>query len=136
MQPARHPIPTGQGLRLTDHASIRMQQRGIPSWFLRLLLEQGKTTHDGHGAQVKSVSKATRRRLQTVLPHRLFVEAERYFDVYAVVAAHPARRIRAASHAPGEPHRRTPTASLAAGLNKTLTLRRRQDEKRQARFRA
>jgi hypothetical protein len=47
-------------IRLTNHAALRMQQRGIPAWYLRLLVEHGKTTHDGHGAVFKSVSKSTR----------------------------------------------------------------------------
>jgi hypothetical protein len=47
-------------IRLTNHAALRMQQRGIPAWYLRLLVEHGKTTHDGHGAVLKSVSKSTR----------------------------------------------------------------------------
>lgn len=77
-------------LRLTGHASVSMQQRGIPAWFLRLLIEHGKTTYDGHGALLKSVSKGTRRRLQAVLTHREYVEAERYFDVYAVMSSEEA----------------------------------------------
>ena len=74
-----------QPIRLTDHAAVRMQQRGIPGWYLRLLVEYGKTTHDGHGAVLKSVSKSTRQRLRNVLSRHEYVEAERYFGVYAVV---------------------------------------------------
>jgi hypothetical protein len=70
---------------LTAHAAVRMQQRGIPPWFLKLLVQHGKTTHDGHGAVLKSVSKATRQRLQGVLSRAEYAQAERYFDVYAVV---------------------------------------------------
>jgi hypothetical protein len=73
--------------RLTGHAAVRMQQRGIPAWFLRLLVEHGKTTHDGHGALVKSVSKATRQRLQRVLTPQQYAAAERWFGVYAVVSS-------------------------------------------------
>lgn len=72
-------------IRLTDHAAVRMQQRGIPSWYLRLLVEHGKTTHDGHGAVLKSVSKSTRRRLRNALSRQEYARAERYFGVYAVV---------------------------------------------------
>lgn len=80
------PLPTS-GARLTNHAAVRLQQRGIPAWFLDLLVEHGKTTHDGHGAVLKSVSKATRRRLQQLLPAKAYAQAERWFDVYAVVTA-------------------------------------------------
>ena len=85
---------------LTSHAAVRLQQRGIPAWFLGLLLEHGKTSYDGHGAVLKSVNKGTRRRLQAVLSRTQYAQAERYFDVYAVVshgdavvtAAHRTRR--------------------------------------------
>ena len=88
--------------RLTTHAAVRLQQRGIPAWFLRLLIQHGKTSHDGHGAVLKSVNKGTRRRLQAVLSRTEYAQAERYFDVYAVVspdsavvtAAHRTRRAR------------------------------------------
>jgi hypothetical protein len=55
-----------QSIRLAGHAAVRMQQRCIPSWYLRLLVEHGKTTHDGHGAVFKSVSKSARQRLRKV----------------------------------------------------------------------
>ena len=71
--------------RLTNHAAVRIQQRGIPRWYLRLLLEHGKSTHDGHGAVLKSVARSTRARLQRVLTHEQYTQAERYFGVYAVV---------------------------------------------------
>jgi hypothetical protein len=74
-------------VRLTTHAAVRMQQRGIPTWFLELLISHGKTTHDGHGAVLMSVSRATRRRLQESLTRSDYAKAERYFGVYAVVAS-------------------------------------------------
>ena len=73
-------------VHITTHAAVRMQQRGIPRWFLDLLVVHGKTTHDGHGAVLKSVSKSTRRRLRQLLSHSEYAEAERYFGVYAVVS--------------------------------------------------
>lgn len=78
---------TTPAIRLTQHASVRMQQRGIPGWYLRLLVEHGKTTHDGHGAVLKSVAKATRERLRRVLSREEYAQAERWFGVYAVVSA-------------------------------------------------
>lgn len=71
--------------RLTDHAAVRLQQRGIPSWFLRLLVEHGKTTHDGHGAFLKSISKASKQRLRQALTRQEYARAERCFGVYAVI---------------------------------------------------
>lgn len=85
-----------ESIHLTDHAAVRMQQRGIPGWYLRLLVEHGKTTHDGHGALLKSVSNATRQRLRRVLSRHEYIEAERYFGVYAVVA--PDHAVVTAAH--------------------------------------
>lgn len=82
--------------RLTRHATLRMQQRGIPLWYLRLLVEHGKTTHDGHGSVLKSVSKSTRQRLHQVLSRQEYAAAERYFGVYAVVS--PDQDIVTAAH--------------------------------------
>ncbi len=87
-------------LPLTTHATIRLQQRGIAPWFVDLLLRHGDTAHDGHGATLRYVSKATRRRLAQVLTRQEYARAERWFDVYAVVshdqcvvtAAHRTRR--------------------------------------------
>jgi hypothetical protein len=72
-------------IRLTRHAEVRMQQRGIPAWYLDLLVEHGKTTHDGHGATLKSFNKSTRQRLRQVLSREQYARAERYFGVYAVL---------------------------------------------------
>jgi hypothetical protein len=83
-------------VRFTDHAAVRMQQRGIPAWYLNLLVQHGKTTHDGHGAVLKSVSKSTRQRLRKVLSRTEYVQAERYFGVYAVVS--PEQAIVTAAH--------------------------------------
>ena len=95
------PRHAATSFRLTSHAAVRLQQRGIPAWFLGLLIEHGKTSHDGRGAVRKSVDKGTRRRLQALLSRTEYVQAERYFDVYAVVApdcsvvtaAHRTRRV-------------------------------------------
>lgn len=83
-------------IHLTGHAAVRMQQRGIPAWYLNLLVEHGKTTHDGHGAVLKSIAKATRQRLRHVLSRHEYARAERYFDVYAVVT--PDQSVVTAAH--------------------------------------
>lgn len=75
-----HPV------RLTQHAAVRLQQRGIPAWFVQLLVEHGASEHDGHGAVIKSVTKSARQRLAKVLDRKAYARAERWFDVYAVVS--------------------------------------------------
>lgn len=74
-------------MQITKHASIRIQQRGIPPWFVDLLVAHGKTSHDGHGALLKSIDKDTRLLLQATLSRTQYARAERYFDVYAVVGS-------------------------------------------------
>ena len=90
------------GYVLTTHASIRLQQRGIPAWFLTPLVEHGKSFHDGRGAVIKTVDKSTRRRLQKVLSRTEYASAERYFDVYAVVA--PDMAVVTAAHRTSRTH--------------------------------
>lgn len=75
-----------QQLQLTRHAAVRLQQRGIPAWFVELLVEHGASSHDGHGAVVLSVNKVARQRLAKVLDKKAYARAERWFDVYAVVS--------------------------------------------------
>ena len=88
---ASNAMPAGSSacrpnLPLTHHATRRIQQRGIPPWFLQLLLAYGHSRHDGHGAVIKTVDRAARGRMQAALSRAAFVAAEAYFDVYAVVA--------------------------------------------------
>jgi hypothetical protein len=71
---------------LSQHAQARLQQRGIPAWYVDLLVSWGEGRHDGHGAQVFAVTKAVRHRLARELPREEYVMAERYFGVYAVVS--------------------------------------------------
>lgn len=88
---------------LTRHAQTRLQQRGIPAWFLDLLMHHGMARHDGHGAVIHTVDQATRRKLRERLGRNAYANAERWFGVYAVsavegqaivTAAHRARRRR------------------------------------------
>ena len=79
-------VSVANELRLTQHATVRLQQRGIPAWFVQLLVEHGATAYDGHGAVIKSITKSTRRRLTKVLDRQAYARAERWFGVYAVVS--------------------------------------------------
>ena len=90
------------GYVLTTHASIRLQQRGIPAWLRALLVQHGNTVHDGRGAVIKTVNKNTRRRLQKLLSRTECARAERYFDVYAVVA--PDMAVVTAAHRTSRTH--------------------------------
>src|SRR5689334_5239309 len=67
---------TDPNLRFTRHASSRLQQRGIPPWFVALLLRHGKTSHDGHGALLKSIDKDARKRIHGALERTEYARAE------------------------------------------------------------
>lgn len=71
---------------LSNHASVRLQQRGIPAWYLALLIRLGKRHHAGGDAVIRWVDKAARRRFQQTVSREVYARSERYFDVYAVVA--------------------------------------------------
>lgn len=69
----------------SDHALVRMQQRGIPPAVLECLLEFDRITHDHQGAQIVYFDKAARRR---ILRARIRdqVNLEKHLNTYAVVA--------------------------------------------------
>jgi len=68
---------------LSEHAAIRMQQRGIPHAALECLLEYGRIQHDHQGAAIVFFDKAARRRLMKALP---LAKLEKHLDAYAVIA--------------------------------------------------
>jgi hypothetical protein len=70
---------------LTDHARIRMQQRGIPDGAIDLLLDYGRETRAGKGRRIVSFDKRSRRRMARELGEAVLRWAERYGDAYAVV---------------------------------------------------
>jgi hypothetical protein len=70
---------------LTDHARVRMQQRGIPPAALDVLLEFGREAHDHHGCRIVHFDKRSRRQAAKALGEA-FRGVERYLDAYAVLA--------------------------------------------------
>jgi len=70
---------------LTNHARIRMQQRGIPDGAVDLLLDYGRETRAGKGRRIVSFDKRSRRRILRELGQEVLRRIERYSDAYAVV---------------------------------------------------
>ena len=68
---------------LSEHAAIRMQQRGIPHAALECLLKYGCVQHDHHGGAIVFFDKAARRRLMNAVP---LAKLEKHLDAYAVIA--------------------------------------------------
>ena len=71
---------------LTSHARARMQQRGIASDALDMLLSYGREAHDHHGAVILYMDKAAQRRLAAA--SRAKNEVRRLSGLYAVLSRH------------------------------------------------
>lgn len=71
-------------MKLTKHASIRQQQRGIPLIVIDLLIDYGTVERAGTGATTHYFDKASRRRVMAYAG-RLSNMLEEYLDYYAVV---------------------------------------------------
>ena len=72
-------------LSLSQHARVRMQQRGIPSRAVELLLEHGAVQHDHHGGRVLFFDKARQRKLRQVSEPEAVAGMERFYNAYAVL---------------------------------------------------
>jgi hypothetical protein len=72
---------------LSDHARVRMQQRGIPSAALECLLDYGRVVHDHRGGAIVYLDKAARRRLAREQGAAQLRELGKRLDAYAVIGA-------------------------------------------------
>lgn len=71
-------------MKLTKHASVRQQQRGIPPIIIDLLLNYGTIEHAGKDATTHYFDKASRRRVMAYAG-RLSSQIEEYLDYFAIV---------------------------------------------------
>lgn len=71
---------------LSSHARTRMQQRGIGSDTLDLLLSFGREAYDHHGAVILYMDKAAQKRLASA--SRARSEVRRLAGLYAVLSRH------------------------------------------------
>jgi hypothetical protein len=74
-------------LSKTQHAEVRMQQRGIPESVVDTLIQYGSVIHDHHGGQVVFFDKKAQRRCIAASGERILKHLERYRDVYLVKSA-------------------------------------------------
>jgi hypothetical protein len=70
---------------LTDHARVRMQQRGIPPTALECLLDYGRVEHDHRGAAIVYLDKAARRRLAREQGAAVLKQLGKRLGAYAVL---------------------------------------------------
>ena len=71
---------------LSSHARARMQQRGIASDALDMLLSYGREAHDHHGAVILYMDKAAQRRLASA--SKASSAVRRLAGLYAVLSRH------------------------------------------------
>jgi hypothetical protein len=87
---------------LSEHARVRMQQRGIPPQVVESLLECGSVQHDRHGGRIVYFDKSAWQRACRQGFAGLVAEAQRYRRAYLVLGrdgmvrtvSHRYRRIR------------------------------------------
>ena len=86
----------------TEHARVRMQQRGIPDVVLERLYRYGRTVHDHRGARILHFDHAARKRMQRELDRADYCQLEKHLNAYAVLdmegtvitVGHRIRRVR------------------------------------------
>lgn len=72
-------------IQITDHAKVRMRQRGIDDGILPLLVQYGKKTHDNRGGTVLYLTKESRHRIEREHGKDLLKRFDGKLDIYAVV---------------------------------------------------
>ena len=76
----------GRGLRLSPHAAVRMQQRGVKTEVLAHLLHYGRRAHDHLGGQIVLFDEQALSRLARHEPAPVMQAVRDHRDVYAVVS--------------------------------------------------
>src|SRR4051812_27346651 len=71
---------------LTQHAEVRMQQRGIAITTLQSLLAYGAEAHDHRGATIVYFDKKARTRLLKASGRAAYCALEKQLNTYAVVS--------------------------------------------------
>ena len=72
---------------LTQHARVRMQQRGIGPEVLEDLLAYGRVVHDHRGAEIVFFDRATRNRLRQARGEDVIRRLGKRLATYAVVGS-------------------------------------------------
>jgi hypothetical protein len=86
-------------LRYSDHARVRMQQRGIQPGVVESLLEFGDAAHDHRGGTIYYFSRAASRRTRSPALQRILEESRKVYavvseDQVVVTVGHRTKRIR------------------------------------------
>jgi hypothetical protein len=79
-------VPVLSATRLTRHAAVRQQQRGIPELLIDLLLDYGVVERAGAGARTFYFDKSSRKKV-LAYAGPLAPAIEPFLDYYAIVGA-------------------------------------------------
>jgi hypothetical protein len=71
---------------MTEHAQVRLQQRGIRMQTLESLLDHGAVAYDHRGATIVYFDKKAKARLQKTGGRQAYRAMEKQLNAYAVVA--------------------------------------------------
>ena len=69
---------------LTEHASMRVKQRGIPPLIRNWLIDYGKANYDGHGAVIRYFNKDSIRRMEKALGREPIRRMSEFLRCYLV----------------------------------------------------
>jgi hypothetical protein len=72
--------------KTSRHATVRMQQRGLPPLVLQWLEDYGAEQYDGHGGIVRFFDKRSRRTLERAVGREPVRRMHEWLDAYSVVA--------------------------------------------------
>lgn len=72
-------------MKMTRHASMRQQQRGIPPIVIDLLIDYGCVERAGSGTTTHYFNKDARRRLRAYVG-QMSSQIERYLDYYVILS--------------------------------------------------
>lgn len=73
-------------IELSKHASLRLQQRGIPPLILEWLAQYGSVKYDHRGAEVLYFDKRSRKSLAKAVGEEVVKKLASLLDAYAVVS--------------------------------------------------
>ena len=72
-------------MNLTQHARLRMQQRGIPRQAIDYVLAYGRVSHDHHGGCVVWLDKRCKARLGREEGRQVVRKLDKHLNAYAVI---------------------------------------------------
>jgi hypothetical protein len=68
----------------TNHAALRVEQRGIPPMFIDLLIKYGEKKHSGHDGIIRYFSKKSKKKMQYELGNSVINQLSRFMNIYLV----------------------------------------------------